>query len=82
MIDPKAYQKRYAKARQRRRLRAQERLERDRCQAQHAAEALQQALNDLGLPTDLVTELEGRIRSQQEDVSKLWIPSQRERPNS
>jgi hypothetical protein len=36
----------------------------------------------LGLPTDLVTELEGRIRSQQEDVSKLWIPSQRERPNS
>jgi hypothetical protein len=39
MIDPKAYQKRHAKARQRRR-RAQERLAQDRRQAQQAAEAL------------------------------------------
>jgi hypothetical protein len=40
--------KRHAKARQRRRLHAQERLERDRRQAQQAAEALEQALQDLG----------------------------------
>ena len=46
--------KQQIKARQRRRLHAQERLARDRRQAQHAAEALQQALDDLGLPEDLV----------------------------
>src|SRR5919202_1635006 len=66
-----AYQKRSAKASQRRRRTAQERLARDRRQAQWAAEALQQALNDLGLPTDLVTELEGRLRSQQKLLGKI-----------
>ena len=54
----------HAKARRRRYRTAHERLARDRRQAQHAAEALQQALHDLGLPEDLVTEIEGRLRSQ------------------
>jgi hypothetical protein len=40
----KRYAKKQAKARQRRRLHAQERLERDRRQAPQAAEALHQAL--------------------------------------
>jgi hypothetical protein len=56
--------KKHAKARHRRHLQAQERLTRDRRQAQPAAEALQQALDDLGLPDDLVTESEGRLRRQ------------------
>ena len=63
--------KQQVKARQRRRLQAQERLARDRRQAQHAAEALQQALDDLGLPEDLVTEIEGRLRSQQKLLGKI-----------
>jgi hypothetical protein len=63
--------RKHAKARQRRRLKAQERLARDRRQAQHAAEALQQALNDLGLPQDLVTEIEGRLRSQHKLLGKI-----------
>src|SRR5262247_2820933 len=63
--------KKHAKARQRRRRTAQERLARDRRQAQHAAEALQQALDDLGLPDDLVTEIEGRLRSQQKLLGKI-----------
>ena len=63
--------KKQAKARQRRRLKAQERLERDRRQAQHAAEALQQALDDLGLPKDLVAEIEGRLRSQHKLLGKI-----------
>jgi hypothetical protein len=46
----KRYVKKHAQARQRRRLKAQERLARDRRQAQHAVEALQQALAALGLP--------------------------------
>ena len=50
---------------------AQERLARDRRQAQHAAEALQQALDDLGLPEDLVAEIEGRLRSQQKLLGKI-----------
>jgi len=63
--------KKHANARQRRRLTAQERLARDRRQAQHATEALQQALDDLGLPEDLVAELEGRLRSQQLLLAKI-----------
>src|SRR4029434_1193725 len=47
------------------------RLARDRRQAQHAAEALQQALDDLGLPADLVTEIEGRLRSQHKLLGKI-----------
>ena len=65
--------KKHIKARQRRRLQAQERLARDRRQAQHAAEALQQALDDLGLPEDLVTEIAGRLRSQQTRLGRLAV---------
>jgi hypothetical protein len=63
--------KKYAKARKRRYLKAQERLERDRRQAQQAAEALEQALHDLGLPENLVAEMEGRLRSQQKLLGKI-----------
>lgn len=63
--------KHHAKARRRRYRTVQERLARDRRQAQRAAEALQQALHDLGLPQDLVTEIEGRIRSQQKLLGKI-----------
>ena len=63
--------KKQAKARQRRRRTAQERLERDRRQAQHAAQVLEQALQDLGLPEDLVAEIEGRLRSQHKLLGKI-----------
>jgi len=61
----------HAKARRRRYRTAHERLKRDRRQAQHAAEALHQALKDLGLPEDLVTEIEGRLRSQHKLLGKI-----------
>jgi hypothetical protein len=63
--------KKHVKARQRRRLKARERLERDRRQAQHAALVLEQALHDLGLPENLVAEIEGRLRSQQKLLGKI-----------
>src|SRR5499433_1065023 len=63
--------KQHAKARQRRHRTAQERLARDRRQAQRAAEALQQAFVALGLPEDLVTEIEGRLRSQHKLLGKI-----------
>ena len=71
MSHPRQYHKRQAKAIQRRRRTAAERLQRDRRQAQHAAEALQQALDDLGLPEDLVTEIAGRLRSQHKLLGKI-----------
>jgi hypothetical protein len=63
--------KHHAQARRRRYRTAHERLARDRRQAQHAAEALQQALHDVGLPEDLVTEIAGRLRSQQKLLGKI-----------
>ena len=71
MSPTKRYAKKQAKTRQHRRLKAHERLARDRRQAQHAAEALQQALDALGLPADLVTEIEGRLRSQHKLLGKI-----------
>ena len=63
--------KKHIKARQRRRRTAQERLARDRRQAQHAVKVLEQALHDLGLPADLVAEIEGRLRSQHKLLGKI-----------
>jgi hypothetical protein len=71
MSPMQRYAKKQAKARQRRRFTARERLERDRRQAQQAAEALEQALHDLGLPKNLVAEMEGRLRSQQKLLGKI-----------
>src|ERR687893_1828351 len=71
MSPAKRYANKQAKARQRRRLNAHERLERDRRQAQQAAEALHQALEELGLPETLVREIEGHLQSQQKLLSKI-----------
>jgi len=71
MIRSKRDAKKHAKASKRRYLKAQERLERDRRQAQQAAKALEQALHDLGLPENLVAEIEGRLRSQQKLLGKI-----------
>lgn len=72
MTRTKAYQKRQAKARQRRRCKACERLQHDQAQAQCAIEALEQALQDLGLPDNLVKEIEGRLRAQQKLLGKIF----------
>ena len=71
MSPIKRYAKKQAKARQRRRLQTHERLERDRRQAQRAVEALHQAIEALGLPANLVAEIEGRLRSQQKLLGKI-----------
>jgi hypothetical protein len=71
MSPIKRYPKKCAEARQRRRLHAQERLERDRRQAHRAAEALHQALEDLSLPANRVGAIEGRLRSQHALLGKI-----------
>jgi hypothetical protein len=55
------YAKKPAKASTRRHLKARERLERDCLQAQQAAQALEQALEDLDLPANLVAEIEPKL---------------------
>ncbi len=72
MTRTKAYQKRQAKARQRRRRKAHERLDHDHVQAQRAMRALEQALQELELPQSLVQEIEGRLRSQQKLLGKIF----------
>jgi hypothetical protein len=71
MSRPRQYHKRQAKAIRRRRRTATERLQRDRRQAQQVTEALEQALDDLELPQNLVTEIAGRLRSQQQLLGKI-----------
>src|SRR5207245_2544070 len=56
---------------QRQRTKAHESLERDQRQAKWAAEALHQALEDLGLPATVVPEIEGRLSSQQKLLGKI-----------
>src|SRR5687767_3286730 len=71
MSPVQRYAKKHAKVSRRRRLKAHERLARDRHQAQQAAQALEQALEDLGLPQELVVEIEERLRSQQKLLGKI-----------
>jgi len=71
MSPMKRYATKQAKARKRRRLKAQERLKQPRAQAQHSIEAIHQALKDLDFPETLVAEIEGRLQAQQLLLGKI-----------
>jgi len=71
MSPMKRYATKQAKARKRRRLKAQERLQHQRAQAQRYIEALHQTLKDLDVPDTLVAEIEGRLRAQQQLLGKI-----------
>jgi hypothetical protein len=71
MSPRKPYTSQHAKAGQHRRRNAQECLAHDRRQAQQTVKVLEQALHDLGIPEDLVTEIEGRLHSQQLLLGKI-----------
>ena len=72
MLRTRRYVKKQAKAITRRRLNAQERHERQQRQAQRDIDALRQALDDLGLSSDLVLEIEGRLRAQKKLLGKIF----------
>ena len=71
MTRTRRYVKKQAKAMTRRRLNAQERHAYQQKQAQRDIEALRQALDDLGLPDNLVLEIEGRLRAQKKLLGKI-----------
>ena len=64
--------KKHAKAIARRRLQAKERHEHQQRQAQRDLDALHQALHDVGLPDDLVIEIEGRLHAQKKLLGKIF----------
>ena len=72
MPPTRRYAHKQAKALKRRRLNAQERHVHQQRQAQRDIEALRQALDDLGLPDDLVIEIEGRLRAQKKLLGKIF----------
>ena len=72
MSPAKRYASKHAKASKRRRLNARERHAYQQREAQRAIDALHQGLHALGLPDDLVTEIEGRLRTQQKLLGKIF----------
>ena len=69
---PKRDAKKQAKAKSRRRLHTKARHLRQQQDAQRAINALHQALHDLGLPDQLVLEIEGRLKAQKKLLSKVF----------
>jgi hypothetical protein len=72
MSPAKQDAKKHVKAIQRRRLHAKERHAHQQRQAQRAIDALHQALHDVGVPADLVIEIEGRLRAQKKLLGKIF----------
>jgi len=72
MSPAKRYARKQAQVITRRRLHAKERHERQQRKAQRDIEALHQALHDVGLPDNLVTEIEGRLRAQKRLLGKIF----------
>lgn len=79
MPQPQAYQKRLQRARQkrgqqakqRRLQRERERLRREQAQAQRALWALEQAVQELGLPETVAEEVQWRLQAQQKLLDKI-----------
>ncbi len=72
MTPTRQYAKKQHKALNRRRRNAQERQQHQQRQAQRDIEALRHALDDLGLPENLVIEIEGRLRAQKKLLGKIF----------
>lgn len=72
MTPRRRYAKKQTNAINRRRLNAQQRHQRRQQQAQRYIDTLRQALDDLGLPDNLVIEIEGRLRAQKKLLGKLF----------
>ena len=72
MSPAKRYARKQAQIITRRRLHAKERHERQQRQAQREIEALHQALHDVGLLDNLVTEIAGRWRAQKRLLGKIF----------
>ena len=72
MTPSRRYAKKQPQAINRRRLNAHQRHQHQPQQAQRDIETLRQALDDLGLPDNLVIEIEGRLRAQKKLLGTIF----------
>jgi hypothetical protein len=79
----RAKQKRAQQAKQHRLQKAHKRLQREQARAQHHLQALEQAVQELGLPKTVEEEVQGRLQTQQQLLGKIvglmfppsvWLP--------
>ena len=68
----RARQKRAQQAKQHRLQQARERLQREQARAQRHLQALEQALQELGLPETVAEEVQWRLRAQQKPLGKVF----------
>ena len=83
MPHAKRYDTRQQKARQRRLQKERERLEHEQARAPRALAAVEQAIQELGLPETVAAEVQWRLRAQQQLLGKIvammfppcvWLP--------
>jgi hypothetical protein len=72
MTHARRYHKRLQKARQRRLVKARERLQREQTRAQRHLQALEQAVQELGLPETVAEEVHWRLQAQQKLLGKIF----------
>jgi len=68
----RARQKRAQQAKQHRLQQARERLQREQARAQRHLQALEQTLQELGLPETVAEEVQWRLRAQQKQLGKVF----------
>lgn len=72
MTHPKHSHTRQQKAKQRRLHKECERLQREQARAQRHLQALEQAVQELGLPENIAAEVQWRVRGQQKLLGKIF----------
>jgi len=68
----RAREKRAHQAKQRRLQRELERFQREQARAQHALQAVEAAIAELGLPETLAEEMQWRLQAQQKLLGKIF----------
>jgi len=72
MTQSRRYYKKLQKARQRRLQKERERLAREQARAQRALQAVEQAIQELGLPETVADEVQWRLQAQQKLLGKIF----------
>src|SRR5262245_21839738 len=72
MTQSRRYYKKLQKARQRRLQKERERLAREQARAQRALQAVEQAIQELGLPESVADEVQWRLQAQQKLLGKIF----------
>lgn len=72
MTHAKRYHKKPQKARRRRLQKTRERLQREQARAERVLRALEQAVQDLGVPETVAAEVSWHLQTQQKLLGKIF----------